>query len=283
MRLAACALLLLVTRLLQAESDAVTALELPIRFHDGLIWLEVNVPQSDKPLNFLLDTGASVSVLDLNTAQRLGLKLGSQVSVTGVGTTLSGHWPVEMSAKANQIELPGKYLALDLSRLSAACSNSVEGLVGADFLSDQVVQIDYAAQKLRLLAAKPPGENANSIPLEARRCGLRVAVSVNGGKRQWVRLDTGCATALQWVTTAVPPRQCASKLAVAFSELSIPQATTSVSLGRWRVEGVPTGLHREAIFPGECGLLGNELLARFGVVTIDAKNGRLILGPRCVE
>ncbi len=177
MRLAVCALLLLVTRLLQAESDAVTALELPIRFRDGLLWLEVNVPQSDKPLNFLLDTGASVSVLDLNTAQRLGLKLGAQVSVTGVGTTLSGHWPVEMSAKANQIELPGKYLALDLSKLSAACSNSVEGLVGADFLSDQVVQIDYAAQKLRLLAAKPPGENADSIPLEARRCGLRVAVS----------------------------------------------------------------------------------------------------------
>src|SRR5712692_3090581 len=174
-------------------------------------------------------------------------------------------------------------LALDLSRLSAACSNSVEGLVGVDFLSDQVVQIDYAAQKLRLLAAKPPGENTNSIPLEARRCGLRVAVSVNGGKRQWVRLDTGCATALQWVTTAVPPRQCASKQAVAFSELSIPQTTTSISLGRWRVEGVPTGLHREAIFPGECGLLGNELLARFGVVTIDAKNGRLILGPRSVE
>ena len=281
--MAACALLLLVTRLLQAESDAVTALELPIRFHDGLLWLEVNVPQSDKPLNFLLDTGASVSVLDLNTAQRLGLKLGSQVSVTGVGTTLSGHWPVKMSAKANQIELPGNYLALDLSKLSAACSNSVEGLVGADFLSDQVVQIDYAAQKLRLLAAKPPGENANSIPLEARRCGLRVAVSVDGGNRQWVRLDTGCATALQWVTTAVPPRQCASKQAVAFSELSIPQTTTSISLGRWRVEGVPTGLHREAIFPGERGLLGNELLARFGVVTIDAKNGRLILGPHSVE
>jgi hypothetical protein len=37
--------------------------------------------------------------------------------------------------------------------------------------------------------------------------------------------------------------------------------------------------HPKAIFPGESGLLGNGLLAQFGVVTIDAKAGRLIPGP----
>ena len=265
------------------RSAPITLAEFPFQFREGLLWIEVKIPQSEKPLNFLLDTGASVSVLNLTTAQRLGLELGSQVTVTGVGTTLSGHWPVKLSAKANQVELPGEYLALDLSKLAGACSNSVDGLMGADFFCDRVVQIDYAAQKVRLLAAKSRGATANAIPLEARRCGLRVAVSVNGGKRQWVRLDTGCATGLQWVTTAVPSEQCTSKLAIGFSELSIPQTVTSVSLGGQRVDGVPTGLHRQAIFPGECGLLGNELLARFGVVTVDAKNGRLILGPRSVE
>ena len=275
--------MIFVAALLRLQAAPITLAEFPFQFREGLLWIEVKIPQSEKPLNFLLDTGASVSVLNLTTAQRLGLELGSQVTVTGVGTTLSGHWPVKLSAKANQIELPGKYLALDLSKLSGVCSNSVDGLVGADFFCDQVVQIDYAAQKVRLLAAKSRGATANAIPLEARRCGLRVQVSVNGGKRQWVRLDTGCATALQWVTTAVPSEQCTSKLAVGFSELSIPQTVTSVSLGGQRVDGVPTGLHRQAIFPGECGLLGNELLARFGVVTVDAKNGRLILGPRSVE
>ena len=85
-----------------------------------MLWVEVNVPQSDKPLNFLLDTGASVSVLNLDTAQRLGLKLGSTVIVSGVDTTLKGHWPVKLSAKANQVELPAKFLALDLSKLSGA-------------------------------------------------------------------------------------------------------------------------------------------------------------------
>ena len=118
-----------------------------------------------------------------------------------------------------------------------------------------------------MLAAKPRSEKANVIPLEARQCGMRVLVSVNDGKSQWVRLDTGCATALQWVTTAVPSAQCTRKPAVGLSQLLIPQTVTSINLGGQRVDGVATGLHQQAIFPGESGLLGNELLSRFGVIT----------------
>jgi hypothetical protein len=54
---------------------------------------------------------------------------------------------------------------------------------------------------------------------------------------------------------------------------------TGLRLGNLHLDTVPTGLHRKAIFPGESGLLGNGVLAQFGVETIDAKAGRLILGP----
>ncbi len=69
-----------------------------------------------------------------------------------------------------------------------------------------------------------------------------------------------------------------SKPAVGLTELSVPQTVTSIHLGGWRIDDVPTGLHHDAIFPGESGLLGNGLLATFGVVTIDAKSGHLFLG-----
>ena len=98
------------------------------------------------------------------------------------------------------------------------------------------------------------------------------------GGSQWVRVDTGCATAFQWVTLKERAGRCTSKLAVGLAELSIPQTMTGVRIGNHCLDAVPTGLHRKAIFPGESGLLGNGLLARFGVVTIDAKSGRLILG-----
>ncbi|MBI3870447.1 MAG: retropepsin-like domain-containing protein [Verrucomicrobia bacterium] len=265
-------------RLLQAETVASPLRELPIQFREGLLWVEVCVPQSKSPLHFLLDSGASASVVNLSTARRLGLELGPKVSVTAVATMLTGHWPVKLSAKASRLELPGEYLALDLSMLASACSCSVDGLIGADFFRDRVVEIDYVAQKLRVLDALPSDAGANAIPLEVRRCGMRVAVNVNGGKSQWVRVDTGCATAFQWVTSKERADKCTSKLAVGLAELSIPQTMTGLRIGNHYLDTVPTGLHRKAIFPGESGLLGNGLLADFGVVTIDAKAGRLFLG-----
>jgi predicted aspartyl protease len=273
-----CAILLLVTRLLQADPVVSAASELAIQFREGLLWLDVNVPQREAPLHFLVDSGASASVINLATAKRLGLELGLKVNVTGVATTLTGHWPVRLSAKAAQLELPDEYLALDLSKLSGACSRAVDGLVGADFFRDRVVEIDYAAQTLRVLDSVPSGATTNAVPLEARPCGFRVAVNVNGGGSQWVRVDTGCATAFQWVTSKKRADRCTGKLAVGLAELSIPQTLTGVRIGNHHLDTVPTGLHRRAIFPGESGLLGNGLLAQFGVVTIDAKAGRLILG-----
>lgn len=278
MRFWFCAILVLVTRLLQAEPVSSAAAELPIQFREGLLWVEVRVPQSREPLHFLLDSGASASVVNLSTARRLSLELGPKVSVTAVATTLTGHWPVKLSAKASQLELPGEYLALDLGKLSGACSRSVDGLIGADFFRDRVVEIDYTAQKLRVLDGGPSNAGTNSVPLETRPCGFRVAVNVNGGKSQWVRVDTGCATAFQWVTSKERAERCTSKLAVGLAALSIPQTMTGVRIGNHYLDTVPTGLHRKAIFPGESGLLGNGLLAQFGAVTIDARAGRLFLG-----
>ncbi len=283
MRFWLCASLVLASRLLQAETSPSPESELSIQFREGLLWVEVSVAQSKEPLHFLLDSGASVSVLNRATAQRLGLELGTKVSVTAVATTLTGYWPVKLSAKACQLDLPGEYLALDLSKLSGACSRSVDGLIGADFFRDRVVEIDYTAQTLHVLSAAPFDAGTNSIPLETRPCGFRVTVNVNGGKSQWVRVDTGCATAFQWVTSKECADRCTSKLAVGLAELSVPQTMTGIRIGNHYLDTVPTGLHRKAIFPGESGLLGNGFLAHFGVVTIDAKAGRLFLGLSSVK
>src|ERR1043165_5998853 len=91
-RFSVCAIFVFAAGLLQAETVAPVACELPLQFRDGLLWVEVNVPQSDRPLNFLVDSGASVSVLNLSTARRLGLELGAKVSVNGVRASLSGNW-----------------------------------------------------------------------------------------------------------------------------------------------------------------------------------------------
>lgn len=284
MRYVCCAVLLLLTNFGWADPVTTADCEIPLQFRDGLLWVDVNGPhETSPPLHFLLDSGASASVLNLATARRLGLKLGPKARVTGVNATLTGYWPVTFPAKARAIELPREYLAVDLGKLSGACSRSVDGLIGADFFRGRAVEIDYAAPKLRVLEGVPAESAPNSVPLETRPCGFRVAVNVNGGKSQWVRVDTGCASAFQWVTSKEPPGRCTSNVAVGLAELSIPQTMTGLRIGNHIMDMVPTGLHRKAIFPGESGLLGNGLLAGFGVVTIDTKAGRLFLGRSSVK
>ena len=102
---------------LTARANAQTV---PLQFQDGLLWVEVQAHNSPRPLHFLIDSGASISVLLRCTADRLGLKLGPQATVTGVGTT-TGVGPTPWAAQIGPIDLPNEVLVLDLDRLAKVC------------------------------------------------------------------------------------------------------------------------------------------------------------------
>jgi len=252
---------------------------IPFEYREGFLWIQVQVPQSDRPLNFILDTGADVSAINCGTAKALGLKTGNRINVQGVHATMTGHWPARLTAKAGTAVLPPEYLALDLSKLSESCGRPLDGLLGADFFRDRVVQIDFASHQIRFLDEISPASADTVVPLESSGKSICVSVGINGHEGQRVRLDTGCATALQWVTADIKALRQSDKPAVGLIELAIPQAETTVSLGTIRFEHVPTGIHHTAIFPNEAGLLGNGLLSRFKTVTIDTKTARLVLDP----
>jgi hypothetical protein len=156
----------------------------------------------------------------------------------------------------------------------------VDGLIGADFFRRRVVQIDFDVQMVRVLRSDNIGKSRVALPLQLRPSGMRLPITVNGRERQWVRLDTGCATPLQWVTSNVKADSCTSQMAIGLAEISIPQTKTTVDIGKHEFADVPTGLHGTAFFQGEAGLLGNGLLSRFSSITIDAKTGRVLFKKR---
>ena len=254
--------------------------EIPFQFRDGFIWIEVTLLDTPIRLHFLLDTGAPVSVIDTSTAHRLGMKRSRPVTVSGVGTTTTGFWPQVVHAWAGKVQLPRNYLMLDLSKLSEACTNStVDGIIGADFFHDRIVQVDFRNQAVRILHEPPAGTGMQVLPLKVRPCGMLVPVQVDNAKPEWVRLDTGCASALQWVTSSVRAEGCTKRVAVALTSFSVPVTQTTLTLGAVRFEKVPTDLQEKEIFPGEKGLLGNGMLSRFQTVTIDGKRKDVMLGP----
>jgi hypothetical protein len=225
-------------------------------------------------LAFLLDSGAGKSVLDLAAARRLGLKLGARETVQGVDGSCAAFRVEALAATLGTMPMPRQMLAIDLHAVSAASGVHIDGLLGADFFRDHVVEIDFATQKLRLRnrGEAPIGQ---SLPLVRRNDALCIRVGVNGEAPQWMRLDTGCSGALEWVVGNSSPRRGAGT-SVATTNGSARFIETDVLLGTERVTAVKTGVHRQPMFAGEAGLVGTGLLSQF-LVTVDAAGGRLWL------
>ncbi len=253
--------------------------ELPFDYSEGLLWVRVEVPQSVRPLNFLFDTGAERSVLNASTAKALGISGGEKIRVQGVDAATTGRWPVALAAKAGDVTLPANYLSLDLSRLAASCERPLDGLLGADFIQGKVVEIDFQSHRIHFLEQKSSAKTDIDLPLKFSGTCCCAPARINGGQTQWLRVDTGCATAFQWVTADAGIPVDSQRPAIGLAGLTISQTRTTVSLGGKEFEQVPTGLHRRAIFAGESGLLGNGLLDHFKSVTIDTKTKRLVLFP----
>jgi hypothetical protein len=82
MRIFTCAAALMLLSASFARSEA--AEEIRFRYQDGLIWLKVDLPGRTESLNFILDSGAGVSLLDLDRVRTIGMKLGNPEPVQGV-------------------------------------------------------------------------------------------------------------------------------------------------------------------------------------------------------
>jgi hypothetical protein len=253
--------------------------EFPFEYREGMIWIEVRTPKSAEPLSFLLDSGAGVSVINLTTAQRLGLRLANRIEVQGVRSTSTGYFPQRLSASVAGVALPKQYVAVDLDKLSDACHCHVDGLLGADFFRDRTVQIDFASQKVRLLSSGAPLTAGEILPLTNNRNAFLTPLTVNGKEKQWMRVDTGCASALQWVTTDAPANNRSHRIAIALKEVSLDMVPVAVRIGKTEIPSLSAEIHEAPMFTGEDGILGNGLLARFRSVTIDTKARRLILEP----
>lgn len=232
---------------------------IPFEYLDGLIWVKVKTASGEVPLNFLLDSGAGKSVLNLETANRLGIQLGASVKVQCVKNMASARRVEVFHATVSGVSIPQNPLALDLSETSELCSRSIDGLLGQDFLRGRIVQIDFKAGRIRLLEAADDSNCCAVVSLMMRNDAMCVPVSMNGSRPKWARIDTGCEDALHWV-----------------GGRNGTSMQTSVQVGEETITDVKTAMHRSAIFPSESGLLGNGVLSNYRI-TIDAVNLRLLL------
>jgi len=143
---------------------------LPFDFSRKAIGLAVTVKGA--PLFVLLDTGVDPSAIDLSRAKALGLKVemdsggkgegfGEGAAPTVFPTIITG-----LAAGGRDMR-PFDALASDLSTLSQNYGRPIDAVLGASFLADKAVLIDYPAHTVTLLR-----HGADARPL-TQTCRLR--------------------------------------------------------------------------------------------------------------
>lgn len=259
------------------------------------------------PFRFLVDTGASESVVATPLARLLDLGRAGATR-PAAGLCRAEVTPVNVRTwSLSGIRLAGQRLVS--APLPVVGGQRIDGLIGSDVLSRfGAVRIDYSRRRLTLATpeAKAPGPTAvsavsgprGSLPSGLAR-GVRlgapltvitefgsvfatVVVTFHGLRTSMV-VDTGAA-----ISGLTPPTIAAAHLGPARPRLRLQGVGCSatlptVSSGAWALAGrrlpgqpivrLPTG----AAGMSAQGLLGSDVLRRTGAVVIDYRDARLVL------
>lgn len=156
---------------------------------------------------FLLDTGSSGTTVSLAAADRLRLQpFGSTLNRTPGGSA------IRYTAKVASISGLHSSLATtdmqvlvdDLLPLSTARQRKVDGILGVDFLQDQILTIDFIAKRLWLFPKECIPSNVDPVPLTFYRGMLFVSAELHNGKKVSLLLDTGSGGQTDFVVYSQP-------------------------------------------------------------------------------
>ncbi len=121
---------------------------IPFEFVENNIFLKVKIIDDERL--WLLDSGASMSVIDKNYADSLGIKSSGNVKGFGFGANFDLHFVTIPSFSVKGVEFQEQKI-FSFANLAEKFHEPVcFGILGYDFLSRFVVKIDYADQKFSI-------------------------------------------------------------------------------------------------------------------------------------
>lgn len=135
----------------QQASSSVTEsgeqVTIPFSMMDKLLAIAVNV-NDESPSKFILDTGASMPVLDSTYAASLGIKETNRQSVGEGGGSSSHGMASDIVFRIGENTITSTAVLADLSHLA---DGSIEGIIGAQIFQNFVVDVNYDKMELTLM------------------------------------------------------------------------------------------------------------------------------------
>ena len=273
---------------------------IPLDLVDNRIYLPVKVNGS-RPLTFILDTGASLSALNLKRARETGLRLrdlGEQINVgAGEGRT-TVFTSKDVALRVAESEFTAKeVLVTPLDELETLIGRPVDGILGYEFLSRYVVEVNYAARTATIHDQQTYQYSGKGeiIPIRVTGGQPILLARISFGGRDPIEgpfhVDSGMTKALSFKRPFVDKHQL---LAGARNTFPCPSfgvggevrcvcgRAQTLRIGNLVISDVVAEFSQAATGAtantSSSGLIGGEILRRFTVV-FDYVHKRMILEP----
>lgn len=274
-----------------------SVLKIPLDIDNNIIRLEVSVNDS-KPLKFIFDTGASLSVIGSRQAAELGLKPHGKFHGNATGGKVSGTYTKDVSLGVQGAEVSDLLLAM--LPLNTPPGFEFDGVIGCDFINRFVVEIDYPNKLINLYDPQKFTYSGTGeiIPLlwRPRKTPL-VRTEIILEKRvvpivAYLEVDTGADDALTINSPFVRKHKLTEAVSITNRSTShgageseqklLVGRVKAIRLGNITMLNPPIGLSQDTEGAGASkkndGLIGGEIFRRFKVI-LDYSRQRMILEP----
>jgi len=180
-----------------------TRTEIPFDYSVRHVWVRASV--NGGPLeDFLVDTGASITVLDSGYAARRGLKVEGRIQVSGAGQSGGASF-----ARVDSIVIPGPDGGVKLAAHNVAVLSvdpylepffwrPCAGVLGYDFISRFVMTVDYDRERLVLddPASFTYAGKGQAVPLQMAGNIPVAEIVLDDSLRGKFRLDVGSGSSI---------------------------------------------------------------------------------------
>lgn len=286
-----------ITAIGQREAPALQA-----DYRGGLFFAKATINGAG-PFWFTVDTGATLTVIDPRTADRLGIPVRDLGERQNVGTAAG---PTAMGATRRVVIrvgdlapfAPARMYVVGVSSNEELLGHRIDGVLGTDFLMRYVCEFDYKAGTVTAHDARAFSYSGRQAPFAVSLAGNRLLapsrLTLPDGEQvnALLLVDTGSNTRLILNAPFVRTHRLVERFPSARMTASygINGLTTSpliesrsLKLGTANIDRPNTGLSREAsglhASAAFDGIIGAELLKAFRVI-VDYPRRQLIVAPK---